>query len=630
MFAWHGHRSNTNLDDIKKPMAPSLHAFLDNAGSAGRDILAFDWSKTDIGPISTWPVSLQSMVRTALSSHQSMSFYWGPQLRQFYNDAYVPMLAQRRDGIGAPFWEFWSEAADGVRSFVEKALSGESAGMENLPLQLTRGGKKQDAFFTFYYSPLFDDAGAVAGFLNIVSETTNAVQVQRSKDHALKQLLQMFEHSPSFMAGLSGPSHHFQYVNAKYTQLIGGRDVTGKTVAEILPDAVAQGYLAILDGVYQTGQSFTAMSSLYAMQVEVGGPILDRYVDFVFQPIFDNDGTVSGILVEGNDVTERNKALLDLSSSENFLRSVLESSPDCIKVMDLDAKLVFMNEGGKIVMEIDDFETVRGCSWTSFWKDEGNLAAKAAVADAARGIAGRFEGYADTLKGTTKYWDVQVTPIVGQDGNPDRILAVSRDISALKKSEEQRIELMHELAHRMKNSLSLVTSIISQTFRHTDNLVDAQHAISQRMSALSKAQDILIASQWAKADIHKIVDSALAPHRDDVDQFEISGSDVELSQEQGLGLSLALHELATNAAKYGALAVPTGRVSIAWTVSPSGEFGFTWRESGGGTVTPPTRRGFGSRMIERMLAAHFNGTTNLDFDPAGVNFRLTGQTDNQV
>jgi PAS domain S-box-containing protein len=617
--------SNKSLNDRLTPVDSSFAAFVENAGAVGREIVAFDWSATSLGPITSWSSALQLMVRTILLSRQSMSFYWGPDLLQFYNDAYVPLLGDRGDGIGAPFWEFWAEAADSVRSFVEAALAGQGAGMENLPLQLTRDGAKRDAFFTFSYSPLFDETGAIAGFLNIVSETTNAVQVQRSKDHALKQLLQMFEHSPSFMAGLSGPSHQFQYVNAKYTQLIGGRDVCGRTVAEILPDAVAQGYLDILDSVYTSGKAFTAMSSRYAVQTEAGGPIAERFVDFVYQPIFDGDGSVSGILVEGNDVTERNKALQELSSSENFLRSVLASSADCIKVLDLDSKLLFMNEGGKAVMELDDFDSVRGCAWPAFWTDEGNLAAKAAVADAARGISGRFEGYAETFKGKRKYWDVQVTPIIGQDGNPDRILAVSRDISALKLVEEQRIELMQELSHRMKNSLSLVKSIVSQTFRHTEDVAEAQQSITDRILALANAQDILMASEWSSSGIRRIVDAALAPHRDTGEQFEANGPDVELSQQQGLGLSMALHELATNAVKYGALAQPTGRVTISWSVTASGDFEFVWRESGGPAVMPPTRRGFGSKMIDRVLAAHFNGTTDLRFDPAGISFTLQGK-----
>jgi PAS domain S-box-containing protein len=305
---------------------------------------------------------------------------------------------------------------------------------------------------------------------------------------------------------------------------------------------------------------------------------------------------------------------------------VLASSADCIKVLDLDSKLLFMNEGGKAVMELHDFESVRGRSWPALWTGEGHQAATAAVAAAARGIAGRFEGYAETFKGNRKYWDVQVTPIIGLDGTPDRILAVSRDISALKQVEEQRIELMQELSHRMKNSLALVKSIVSQTFRHTEDVAEAQQSITDRLLALANAQDILMASEWSASGIRRIVDAALAPHRDNENQFDVSGPDVVLSQQQGLGLSLALHELATNATKYGALAQPTGRVTINWTVSPEEDFEFTWRETGGPAVTPPTRRGFGSRMIERVLAAHFSASTDLRFDPAGISFKLQGKT----
>jgi hypothetical protein len=164
----------------------------------GREIAGLDWSATSLGSIDDWPVTLQTMLRTILKSRQAISLYWGPDLLQFYNDPYVPMLGHRSGGIGAPFWDFWAEAADGIREYVEQALSGEGCGMENLPLQLTRDGKKQETFFTFSYTPLYAADGSICGFMNIVTETTLVVQAQRDKDNSFKNLLQMFEHSPSF------------------------------------------------------------------------------------------------------------------------------------------------------------------------------------------------------------------------------------------------------------------------------------------------------------------------------------------------------------------------------------------------------------------------------------------------
>ena len=119
-----------------------------------------------------------------------------------------------------------------------------------------------------------------------------------------------------------------------------------------------------------------------------------------------------------------------------FMQKVLFASADCIKVLDLDANLTFMSEGGMRVMEVDDFNKIAGCPWPDFWQLEGNAAAKAAVASARDGKSARFVGFANTMKGTGKWWDVQVSPMFGLDGKPERILSVSRDITATKVAEE--------------------------------------------------------------------------------------------------------------------------------------------------------------------------------------------------
>lgn len=146
-------------------------------------------------------------------------------------------------------------------------------------------------------------------------------------------------------------------------------------------------------------------------------------------PLTDEEGTIQGFIKILRDRTGQRQAGEALRRSEEFLRSVLASSDDCIKVLDLDARLEFMSEGGRRVMEVDDFRPLEGCSWPSFWEGPGHEAAKAAVASAVAGGTGRFTGFAKTAKGTPKWWDVQVTPIPGPDGSPEKLLSISRDIT---------------------------------------------------------------------------------------------------------------------------------------------------------------------------------------------------------
>ncbi len=162
-----------------------------------------------------------------------------------------------------------------------------------------------------------------------------------------------------------------------------------------------------------------------------------------------DDGVHLGFLKILRDRTEQRRAAEAQRADAEFMRSVLASSGDCIKVLDLDARLVFMSEGGQRVMEVSDFNAIRGCPWPDFWRDEGNADARAAVDAAKAGGMGHFQGLADTMAGTPRYWDVQVTPIPGADGRPEKLLSISRDVSALRRAEVELKELNDALEQRV-------------------------------------------------------------------------------------------------------------------------------------------------------------------------------------
>ena len=154
-------------------------------------------------------------------------------------------------------------------------------------------------------------------------------------------------------------------------------------------------------------------------------------------PLRDEDGVHTGFLKIMRDRTTQQQAVEAQRIDTEFLHGVLASSGDCIKVLDLGAKLVFMTEAGQRVMEVSDFNAIRGCPWPDFWQDQGNLDAQAAVEAAKAGGVGHFQGLANTMAGTPRYWDVQVTPIRGVDGCPVRLLSISRDITATKLAENR-------------------------------------------------------------------------------------------------------------------------------------------------------------------------------------------------
>ena len=322
---------------------------------------------------------------------------------------------------------------------------------------------------------------------------------------------------------------------------------------------------------------------------------------------------------------ERRRAEQDLRESESFMRSVLAASTDCIKVLDLNGDLTFMSDGGMKVMEISDFNAVKGCFWPSFLKNDGVGLGKEALAAARAGRSAHFEIAADTFLGTPKFWSVSVSPIFGENGEVVRILSVSRDHTTLQEAREQQLLLNGELSHRLKNVLAIVQSIANQTLRDAVTLEDASAAFSSRLASLGRATDVLTATSWEASDLDTVLEAGLAAVADKRDRIAINGPAVRLNPQSALALTLAIHELVTNALKYGALSNHTGTVTLTWEVSgydANPEFTLLWQERDGPTVSPPTRRGFGTRLIERSLRSYFRGETVLSYPPEGVEFRI--------
>jgi PAS domain S-box-containing protein len=505
-----------------------------------------------------------------------------------------------------------------------------------------------------------------------------------------------------------------------------------------------------------TGEPFETVCSLRGAD-GVYRPFLTRVV-----PLRDAGGRVCRWIGNNVDVSRQSAVEQELRRSreelervnrtlaerEAFLLSVLSSSTDCIKVIDLDARLTFMSEGGMRVMEISDFNAVAGCPWPQFWQGAGHAAAHAAVEAARRGEATSFIGKADTYLGTPKWWHVAVSPIAGLDGAPDRILSVSRDITALRDSEEERdhfvrlvensndfvsmartdgavfylndaarqlvgledanvdgltigdffppdqvatvleevlptvtregqwmgeLNFRHfvtgelipvlysafpitdsegqligygtvtrddrqrkaaeeamrllngELAHRLKNVLAVVQAVAQQTLRNTTDIATASQVLAARLSALGNATDVLTNRSWRSADLRYLAESALSPHGVLGERIHVEGPSVTLRPEVTVALALALHELATNAAKYGALSNDQGTVTLSWTLAGKGKaarLALIWRERGGPRVAPPQRKGFGSTLIERSLRLSFGGMAETLYCPDGLVFRL--------
>lgn len=218
------------------------------------------------------------------------------------------------------------------------------------------------------------------------------------------------------------------------------------------------------------------------------------------------------------------------------------------------------------------------------------------------------------------WWTYGYSPIDDENGGVGGVLVICNDVTERILADERRELLARELSHRVKNTLATVQAIANQTMRDEVPVAAAREAFGARLMALSRAQDVLINEPWRGAQLSAVVAGALEHH--DPNRFQIEGSAVWLAPTAVTAMALALHELSTNAAKYGALSGAEGRVDIGWELRTveDGEqmFHFRWVESGGPPVAAPRHRGFGSRLIERGIAMELEGEATIDYTPEGV------------
>jgi signal transduction histidine kinase/ActR/RegA family two-component response regulator len=280
--------------------------FLSGGGELGAMMRAHDWSGSPLGHPRTWPQALRTVVGLMLNSKFPMFVAWGPELGFLYNDSYREILGDKHPAaLGGRFHDIWSEIWPDINPLIERALRGEAIYADRLYLVMNRHGYDEPTWFTFSYSPVRDEDGAIAGMYCAVVEVTDQVLAEKYRNEENERLRGLFSQAPGIMAVLRGPEHVFELTNQSYMQLVGHREVAGKSAREALPEIVGQGFFELLDRVYATGEPFVGHALPVRLQREPEGPLEERYIDFVYQPIRDENGQVNGIFVEGSDVTAR-------------------------------------------------------------------------------------------------------------------------------------------------------------------------------------------------------------------------------------------------------------------------------------------------------------------------------------
>ncbi len=451
-------------------MAPPLR-FLDHSGEMAERLRAFDWESHPFGPPETWCEPLRIMVDMALASSFPTAIYWGPELRLLYNDAWAHIPADRHPwALGRPGAEVWAEIWDVVGPQMEQVLTtGRGYATFDQLLRMARDGVQRDTWWNYSLTPIRDADGKVLGLLNQGNETTRTVLAERAKQAEVERLRDYFQQAPGAIALLEGPSHEFVIANPAYLDLVGRQDVVGRQVAEALPEIVEQGFVALLDQVYRTGEPYRGLSR--DVLLRRGGDSVERRVlDFSYQPIKDAVGSTTGIFVAANDITERALAEEALRRSEERLQLALNASTG-IGTWDWTAESgrVTGDERFAALFGIDPQRVAHGGAFDAVLNfihpdDRARIAVDVRDAVANRSPL-KLEFRVLRADGDVRWLLTQGRCTYDAEGRPIRFPGVSFDITDRKLAEEAAQEAAEDLR----------TATEAQSFLHT--LAERQRAL---------------------------------------------------------------------------------------------------------------------------------------------------------
>jgi PAS domain S-box-containing protein len=349
-----------------------------------------------------------------------------------------------------------------------------------------------------------------------------------------------------------------------------------------------------------------------------------RYVKSDYIPDRDADGRIVGFYVLASDLSEMKRSQLALAKSETRLRLAIDAGRMAVwEVETATEKVTVSPELNRLLGFPPDLapsmDDIRAC----YYPGERDRIRAIVMEALARGESHIETELRIIWRDGSAHWLLLRAELQDiTDGLPARTLGVALDITEMKRAEEHQQLLINELNHRVKNTLATVQSIASQSLRNAGSTAEAREAMEGRLFALSRAHDVLTRENWGGAFLHEVVQEAIAPFQSEgQERFEIAGPEIRLPPRIALAIAMALQELGTNAVKYGALSNETGHVAVAWSTTSRGEITrlrLVWEEKAGPPVAEPSRRGFGTRLIERSLAQELDGDVTIAFAPSGV------------
>jgi PAS domain S-box-containing protein len=361
--------------------------------------------------------------------------------------------------------------------------------------------------------------------------------------------------------------------------------------------------------------------SVRQQEVHIERPNGSRGIALVdIEAIKDSRGNIVGAVNCFQDVTERKLA----EDAALRLAAIVESSGDAIVGKDLDGIITSWNAGAERIFGYAAEEVI-GKPITILIPPDYQKEEEAIIERIRRGQrVEHFETVRLQKHGSLIDLSMTISPVKNSQGKIIGASKIARDITDRKRSEAQIVNLAHEAEHRTKNILATVQAAVRLSHSNTPD--DLKRLIEGRINALAKVHTLFVESRWTGAQLHSLVTQELLPYRDGREErVRINGPTVMLEPNSAQAIAISLHELATNAAKYGSLSAAEGDVEIAWSRTAHGQLNLRWTESGGPTIVPPTHRGCGTRIIENIIGGQLGGKVRFDWGDKGLTCEIALQ-----
>jgi PAS domain S-box-containing protein len=508
-------------------------------------------------------------------------------------------------------------------------------------------------------TPLFDADGTLVGAVNMLVDVSERKLAERSLPRSLEEQAALFEFTNRLFRATSMTLIHEAALDAilqaldcqrasillldesgsmrfvgsrglsdQYRKAVEGHSPWARECQDPQPIGVDDVEQSEFDATLKATIRNEGIGALAFVPLEVGGKLIGKFMAYFNQPhAFSAAEMALAVVIArqlGFSLARQNAeaARQRAEQASRLLGAIVEASDDAIVSKDLNGIVTSWNRGAERLFGYPAAEMI-GRSITLLIPPDLQDEEPKILERIRRGE--RIEHY-NTVRlrkdGSLVDISLSVSPVRDAHGTIVGASKIARDITDQRRAQDRQNLLTREIQHRTKNLFAVVQAVVARSFADKQTLEEAKTAVLSRLQSLAQTHDLLVGKEWQGADILEVVRMEMSPY---AERTSMQGPRLFLHPKAAQNLALALHELATNAAKYGALSTPTGQVRITWTLDGAAEherFGFRWEECGGPPVEAPKQKGFGSVVLQHVMAEYLEARPELRYGAGGVVYEL--------